>query len=100
MDIREPTDLGNVVEVDETYVGGKVANMSRGRRKKWQESGKDNKTAVMGLLKRDGKARLEVIGNRSFKELYGIMWQDQRPFIPIPMQNMSYWGLNTQPMNQ
>jgi hypothetical protein len=40
-----------------------------GRRKKWQESGKDNKTAVMGLLERDGKARLEVFGNRSFKEV-------------------------------
>lgn len=63
----EPLD--DVVEVDETYVGGKFANMNRGRRKKWQESGKDNKTAVMGLLQRDGKAKLEVIGDRSFKEV-------------------------------
>ncbi|MBL7745640.1 MAG: IS1595 family transposase [Chitinophagaceae bacterium] len=64
-----PEPLDDVVEIDETYVGGKLANMSRGRRKKWQEANKDNKTAVMGLLQRDGKAKLEVIGNRTFKEV-------------------------------
>lgn len=65
----EPEPLKDVVEVDETYVGGKFKNMNRGRRKKWQDKGVDNKTAVMGLLQRDGKAKLEVIGNRSFKEV-------------------------------
>jgi hypothetical protein len=65
----EPPNLDNMVEVDETYVGGKVANMSRGRRKKWQESNKDNKVAVMGLVERDGKAKLTVIGGRTFKEV-------------------------------
>lgn len=65
----EPQPLENIVEVDETYVGGKFANMNRGRRKKWQESGKDNKTAVMGMVQRDGKARLTVIGKKSFKEM-------------------------------
>ena len=65
----DPDPLENIVEVDETYVGGKFANMNRGRRKKWQESGKDNKTAVMGLLERDGKANLTVIGEKTFKEI-------------------------------
>lgn len=65
----EPEPLKDVVEVDETYVGGKFKNMNRGRRKKWQDKGVDNKTAVMGLLQRDGKAKLEVIGNRSFKQI-------------------------------
>ncbi len=64
-----PEPLDEVVEIDETYVGGKVPLMSRARRKKWQESGKDNKTAVMGLLQREGKARLEIIGTRTFKEV-------------------------------
>lgn len=68
-DPEPPPPLNNIVEVDETYVGGKFANMNRGRRKKWQESGKDNKTAVMGMVQRDGKARLTVIGNRSFREM-------------------------------
>lgn len=60
----EPEPLDNIVEVDETYVGGRFANMNRGRRKKFQEKGIDNKVAVMGLLERDGKARLTVIGGK------------------------------------
>src|SRR5260221_14100638 len=39
---NNPEPLDNVVEADETDVGGKFANMNRGRRKKWQEAGKDN----------------------------------------------------------
>ena len=35
MDDPDPTYLDEIVEVDETYVGGKLANMNRGRRKKW-----------------------------------------------------------------
>lgn len=61
--------LDNVVEVDETYVGGKWENMNRKRLKQHRETGKDNKTAVMGLLERDGKARLTVIGKSSFKDV-------------------------------
>jgi len=61
--------LDNIVEIDETYCGGKVANMHRGKRKAWQQSGKDNKTPVMGLLERDGKARLKVIEKDTFKDM-------------------------------
>ena len=43
--------------------------MNRKRLKKWQESGQDNKVAVMGLLERDGKARLTVIGAKTFKDV-------------------------------
>jgi transposase-like protein len=68
--MREPDlqPLENTVEVDETYIGGKFENMNRSRRKKWQQSGKDNKVAVMGMVQRDGKARLKVIGNDTFKD--------------------------------
>lgn len=69
MNDPKPPKLENIVEVDETYVGGKFDNMNRARRKKWQESGIDNKTAVMGLLERDGKAILKVIGNKTLKEV-------------------------------
>ena len=64
-----PPPLENIVEVDETYVGGKFANMNRGKRAFMQKYERDNKTAVMGLLERDGKARLTVIGRNSFKEV-------------------------------
>jgi hypothetical protein len=65
---NSPEPLEKVVEVDETYVGGKFENMNRGLRKKWQESGKDNKVAVMGMVQRGGKAKLKVIGANTFKE--------------------------------
>ena len=41
------SDLGGHVEVDETYVGGRVAGGKRGR-------GAPNKTVVFGMLERDG----------------------------------------------
>ena len=61
--------LDNVVEIDETYVGGKWDKMSRKRRAMHQQTGTDNKTAVMGLLERDGKAKLTVIGEKTFKDV-------------------------------
>lgn len=65
----DPEPLTNIVEIDETYVGGKFQNMNRGKRKEWQDLGVDNKVPVMGLLQRDGKARLTVIGSNTFKEV-------------------------------
>jgi transposase-like protein len=64
-----PEPLENIVEVDETYCGGKFANMNRGRRKKFQNLGVDNKVGVMGLVQRDGKAKLTVIGGNTFKDV-------------------------------
>lgn len=65
----EPEPLTEIVEIDETYVGGKWANMNKKRRKQWQDKNIDNKTAVMGLKQRDGKVNLTVIGERSFKDV-------------------------------
>lgn len=64
-----PEKLDSIVEIDETYVGGKFANMNRKRRKKYQDEGVDNKAAVMGIVQRDGKAKLKVIGGNTFKEV-------------------------------
>lgn len=63
-----PAPLDNIVEIDETYVGGKLPLMNRKRRKKWQDLNIDNKTAVMGFLERDGKARLTIINGDTFKD--------------------------------
>lgn len=67
--IKEVELLDNIVEVDETYVGGKLDSMHRGRRQKIRNSGRDNKTPVMGLVERDGKARFKVIGKATFKDM-------------------------------
>lgn len=84
--------LDNVVEIDETYVGGKWGNMNRSRRSKHQETGKDNKVAVMGLLERDGKAKLTVIGANTFKE---VVRQNVAPSaVVITDAHLGYRGLN------
>ena len=86
-----PAPLDNIVEVDETYVGGKFANMNRGRRKKLQEQGLDNKVAVMGLLERDGKARLTVIGGNTFKDV--VRDNVQKTAVVVTDTHLSYVGL-------
>jgi transposase-like protein len=50
------------VEIDETFIGGKIRNMRKSRRK--QITSYNTKTAVMGMLERGGKVRAEVIGKR------------------------------------
>jgi transposase-like protein len=50
--------IGGEVEVDETYVGGKARFMTESRKRrmmKGRHAGKAGKTAVMGLLSRDGR---------------------------------------------
>lgn len=88
----DPEPFENIVEVDETYVGGKYVNMNRQRRKKWQESDKDNKTAVMGLLQRDGKAKLTVIGESTFKEV--IYNHVDKSAILVTDAHLGYQGLH------
>lgn len=58
--------LSGTVEADETYVGGKLANMhldkqTRMRMGKKRAGGFEGKAIVMGLLERHGKARVKVI---------------------------------------
>jgi len=67
---NEPEPLNNIVEVDETYVGGKYRMMNRKRRTTFnKDDWSSNKTAVMGFLQRDGKARLRVIGAHSLLDM-------------------------------
>ena len=56
---------GEVVQIDETYVGGK----SKGKRGR----GAGNKTAVLGMVEPDGKVMAKVIPNASSKSLHPII---------------------------
>jgi transposase-like protein len=55
--------LDGMVEIDETYVGGKNKNKSNKKRKAQLASGEvwGNKTAVVALVQRDGKVRTAVV---------------------------------------
>ena len=58
--------LGGEVEVDETFIGGKGArnmHVSKRRRRITGTGGKD-KTAVLGMLERNGRVRTTVLEDR------------------------------------
>jgi transposase-like protein len=86
-----PEPLDNIVEVDETYVGGKWANMHGKKRKELQDSGKENKVPVMGLIERGGKAKLTVIGKNSFKDI--VRQNVENSAVIITDSHLSYVGL-------
>lgn len=54
-----PEKLENIVEVDETYIGGKLENIHRSKKKGLKSL--DNKTAVFGAVQRNGKVKTKVV---------------------------------------
>jgi transposase-like protein len=58
------------VEIDETFVGGKVKNMHKSKRVKGLNySAGNGKAIVMGMLERGGKVRASVIGDRKLASM-------------------------------
>jgi transposase-like protein len=58
------------VEIDETFVGGKVKNMHKSKRVKGLNySAGNGKAIVMGMLERGGKVRAGVIANRKLANM-------------------------------
>lgn len=60
---KAPAMLSNMVEVDETYIGGKYKNKHKSVRRAAHESNAshvDNKTCVVALLERDNKVKTHV----------------------------------------
>jgi len=87
MRIREAMQDGDdgslfngIVEVDETYLGGKKANHSKKKRQerrdnKLQVTGMQDKQPVIGLLERDGRLKLQVIDKAHGKTIKPIVEQ-------------------------
>jgi len=66
------------VEIDETYVGGKRANMSNGKRRRLREAGlrqgPAGKTVVVGAKNREtGKVTARVVGSTDRETLQGFV---------------------------
>jgi transposase-like protein len=64
--------LKGVVEIDETYVGGKprpANNQKVGDTKRGRRTGPDRKTPVLALVQRDGNVRTKIVSNVTAKNL-------------------------------
>jgi transposase-like protein len=59
------------VEIDETFIGGKIRNMHKSRRKHMTTY--ESKTAVMGMLERGGKVKTQVLGQRRGEKMQEIV---------------------------
>ena len=79
--------LGNIVEADETYIGGKKHKGKRGR-------GSENKTAVFGMVERQGelfsipventkKATIQPIINSNVSSTATIMTDEWKAYIGL-----------------
>jgi transposase-like protein len=62
--------LSGDVEVDETFIGGKVRNMHPGKRKLKGGKGPVGKAVVLGILERHGDVRLKVVDNTRRRVLH------------------------------
>jgi transposase-like protein len=66
---------GGPVEVDETFIGGKVGNMHQSKRAKLggKRRGVTGKAIVVGMLERKGKVRTEVVMERTQSVLRALV---------------------------
>src|SRR5665213_109323 len=63
---------GIPIEIDETFVGGKVINMHKHKRVEANAKG-GNKTIVFGMLERGGNVKAHVIANRKRQQIEPAM---------------------------
>lgn len=86
---NEPELLKGVVEVDETYIGGKISNKHNKVRKALTKD--SNKTIVFGALEREGKVIAKVVKDAKKETLiptiYGLI---EKRAIMVTDENTAY----------
>ena len=94
--ISAPEMLEGTVEIDETFVGGKNKNRHASKKApKSQGRSHTDKTAVVGLLQRDGNVKTFVVENTNQETLHTIMLANVKPEAKIVTDSFrAYNGLS------
>jgi len=79
--------LSGVVEMDETFIGGKVKNMHKSKKPKGtgfsgKAVGAMAKTIVVGMLERGGKVRAQVVEDRTREVLHTLAAENIAEDVP------------------
>jgi hypothetical protein len=83
---------GGPIEIDETFVGGKVKNMHKSKRpKKSGMQGGAGKAIVLGMLQRGGMVRAKVIMDRTKKHVDPVVTGNVAPGSHIMTDEFSVY---------
>lgn len=89
---NNPELLSGIVEVDETWVGGKISNQHVSKRK-GKKAG-DNKTMVFGAVAREGKVKTKVVPNTQAETLIDVIKDNvEAGSVMVSDENKAYNGL-------
>lgn len=94
---------GKEVEGDETFIGGRAANMHKARRDKVKGNarGMVGKVVVQGLLERGGRVRAGVVPDQKKTTLQGRVRKHVEPGSTVYTDTLaSYYGLNAEYVHQ
>ncbi|RXK86248.1 IS1595 family transposase [Filimonas effusa] len=96
--VKDRAKMTRIVEVDETYVGGKERNKSNAERKAFAEGKrKAEKTPVIGIVERKGMAYLQVAKDVTGGTLKGLVREAaDRMSIIVTDSFSGYTGLRDQ----
>lgn len=90
-------DGGPVVEMDETWIGGKVRNMHKKRKARMKAQKDYGKTIVHGILERGGKIRAKVVPDVQFMSLIDQIRDNIAQGAQLHTdQTVSYIGLSSE----
>ena len=92
---------GTSVEVDETFVGGKVINMHKSKRQAGKAyQGQGNKAVVMGMLERGGRVKAQVIAGRTKQQMSPVMTEHVEQGANIITDELTTYGFLETPYNR